>query len=322
MPPISGRIPPFNGDSGVWLRCALHAHTTESDGWLSPSMLRRYHAQAGYDVLAITDHDRFTPEPEGNDQLLLIGGTEISLIAPKSGGPLHLLGLGVEQMPDVTTNKSTLAEAADAVRAAGGASFVAHPVWSGLLTDEVAGIERTDGVEVFNSSCDVEQGRAYGDTHWDLWLSQGLRLGGIAADDLHLPGYEAFRSWTMVFARERSRQAVVDALREGSFYATMGPRFEAIELHDDRLEVRSTPVRSITVYANAPYGARVNAGHHELTFHATRLRTADSHVPEGIIAGDLLSGAIFPRGSWPLKFVRVVLEDDRGRRAWSNPVYL
>jgi hypothetical protein len=58
-----GAVAPFDGQPGVWLRCALHAHTTGSDGWLTPTMLRRYHAIAGFDVLAITDHDHFTPAP-------------------------------------------------------------------------------------------------------------------------------------------------------------------------------------------------------------------------------------------------------------------
>ena len=58
-----GGIARWDGADGVWLHCQLHAHTTESDGWLSPVMLRRYHALAGYGALAITDHDRLTEPP-------------------------------------------------------------------------------------------------------------------------------------------------------------------------------------------------------------------------------------------------------------------
>ena len=46
---------PFD-DDGIWLRCALHAHTTNSDGEMAPDMLVRHYEWAGYDVLAITDH--------------------------------------------------------------------------------------------------------------------------------------------------------------------------------------------------------------------------------------------------------------------------
>lgn len=315
----NGAIAPFDGQSGVWLRCALHAHSTDSDGWLSPLMLRRYHALAGFDVLAITDHDRFTTEPEDDDDLLIIGGIEISLVAPKSGGPLHLLGIGVTGMPEVSAD-STLTEACSAVIAAGGVPFIAHPVWSGLLTDEVDGIELAGGIEVYNSSCWVEQDRAHADAHWDLWLSRGLKLGGIATDDLHYPGYEAFRAWTMVYARERTRDAVVEAIKTGRYYSTTGPRITDLNFTDGVLTVGCTPAKSVTALANPPYGARITAGHHELTFRAARLRTPDGQAMEGIINGDLLSGAIF-RSHPNVRYVRIVIEDDQGRRAWTNPIY-
>ncbi len=43
---------PFDAP-GNWLRCALHAHTTNSDGELAPEFLVRHYEWAGYDVLAI-----------------------------------------------------------------------------------------------------------------------------------------------------------------------------------------------------------------------------------------------------------------------------
>lgn len=101
-----GEIAPFDGAPGVWLRCALHTHTTNSDGWLPPAMLRRYHGTAGYDVLAITDHDQFTKPPEGQDDMLLIGGAELSLRAPASRGPLHVLAIGVTEMPESSRGMS------------------------------------------------------------------------------------------------------------------------------------------------------------------------------------------------------------------------
>ena len=40
---------PFEAE-GAWLRCALHAHTTNSDGELSPDMLVRHYEWAGYEA--------------------------------------------------------------------------------------------------------------------------------------------------------------------------------------------------------------------------------------------------------------------------------
>ena len=315
----NGPVAPFDDEPGVWLRCAFHVHTTESDGWFTPVMQRRAHAQAQFDVLAITDHDMYTSEPEGDDDLMIIGGTELSLTAPKSGGPLHVLAIGITEQPKVGRD-ATLAEAARAVKATGGLPFVAHPVWSGLLTDEVDGIEECAGVEIYNSSCEVEQDRAHADAHADLWLSRGHRLNLIATDDTHYPGFDDFRGWVMVHARARTRDSVVEALKAGRYYSSCGPRILGITVENHVVTVRTTPVRSITALANPPYGAQVRAGFHELTHRARRLRTGDGQVMEGIVEGDLLTGAVFGPAKG-VRYARIMVTDDQGRRAWSNPIW-
>lgn len=318
--PVSGAIAPFDGQPGVWLRCALHVHTTNSDGWLSPVMQRQYHVWGDYDVLFITDHDSFTPEPDGEDNLLVIGGTELSLVAPKSGGPLHLLGIGVTgKVP--AGQDATLREAAEAIRAQGGLPFLAHPVWSGLRTDEVDGIEACAGVEIFNAGCEVEQGRGHNDAHADSWLSMGHRLNLIATDDTHYPGYDAFRAWVMVHAAEKSRESVLEALAAGRFYSSCGPRITDLAFDGETLTVRTTPARSIAALANPPYGGQVTAGRHAIAYRGERLRTEDGQAWEGIVDGDLLTGAHFPIRPG-MRSVRVVVTDDCGQRAWSNPVWL
>jgi hypothetical protein len=272
-------------------------------------------------VLAITDHDQYTKEPSGQDKLTILGATEISLVAPKSGGPLHLLAIGISSMPEIDF-EGTLGTACRAVLEVGGLPFVAHPVWSGLLPEELDAIDIAAGIEIYNASCAVEQDRAHADAHWDMWLSQGHRLTGIATDDLHYPGYEAFRAWTMVFAADSSGVSVRDALLAGHFYATTGPRFLDVSFMDGSLIVRCSPVHSIAALANPPFGARVTAGHHELAYHAARLRTHDDQVLEGITEGDHLTGAEFQHSHPGVRYVRIVAEDDQGRRAWTNPIYL
>lgn len=314
-----GPVGPFDGASGVWLRCALHTHTTNSDGWLPPAMLRRYHAAAGYDVLAITDHDQLTTPPDGRDDLLLLGAGELSLVAPASRGPLHVLALGITEMPAATAGMS-LTEATRAIRAVGGLPFVAHPVWSGLRTDELDDFSEVAGMEIYNAGCDVEQGRGHANAHWDVWLAQGHRLGGIATDDLHTPGFESFLGWTMVHAREKSRGAVLEALQLGRYYATAGPRILGLECDGCHLTVRTTPVRSIAFLAQPPFGTQLNAGRMHPSVHARRRCTADRQMREGAIDGELLTGAT---ADWlpGMRYLRIVLTDDAGRMAWTNPLW-
>ena len=180
------------------------------------------------------------------------------------------------------------------------------------------------GIEVFNAGCEVEQGRGSSEVHWDAWLAAGHRLTAIATDDLHTSGFESFRGWTMVHPAERSREAVLAALAEGRAYSTAGPRITRLAWENDGLLVNSTPVKSVAVIAQPPYGGRVNAGHHELANLGNRLRTTDGQSLEGLFEGDLLTGAFFPVPSEATRmgYLRVVVTDTAGRSAWSNPIWL
>src|SRR3989442_12843913 len=85
-------------EEGSWLRCALHAHTTNSDGELGPDMLVRHYEWAGYDVLAITDHWCRTAEP-GTKKLLVIPSAELDANAPAQQNNAHVVPLGLEADP-------------------------------------------------------------------------------------------------------------------------------------------------------------------------------------------------------------------------------
>src|SRR5215471_19467712 len=87
---------PFEGE-GIWLRCALHAHTTNSDGEMAPDMLVRHYDWAGFDVLAITDHWVRTVE-RSTRGLLVIPSVELNALA--GGHDSHVLALGVTADPD------------------------------------------------------------------------------------------------------------------------------------------------------------------------------------------------------------------------------
>lgn len=314
-------IGPF-AHAGVWLRCALHCHTTQSDGMLSPAMLRRYYSMGHYDVLAITDHDQLTPQPDAHsddDDLLLLPGTEISLRSPESGGPLHLLGLGINAMPRVP-ERATLLEAAAAVQAEGGLAFVAHPWWTGLRSDELGDLAGVTGIEVYNAGCEVEQGRGDSAQYWDALLSQGAPMLAIATDDHHYPGFDAFQGWTMVRAATRTPDAVLAALAAGHAYSSNGPDIHGIWIEADRIRVASSPAVAISLLGAPPRGVRVNAGPHGLKQPGDVPRGADGRR-NGAYPGNLLTEATFPllTGS---PYLRVEVLDVHGRKAWSNPIWL
>jgi 3',5'-nucleoside bisphosphate phosphatase len=73
----------------------LHAHTTASDGSLTPTELVQLAVDSGLAALAVTDHDTFGGLPEAREAadragLELIPGVELNVVHPS--GKFHLLG--------------------------------------------------------------------------------------------------------------------------------------------------------------------------------------------------------------------------------------
>jgi hypothetical protein len=302
-------VTPFEGD-GVWLRSALHAHTTNSDGELSPDLLVRHYEWAGYDVLAITDHWVRTEEPSMR-KLLVIPSTELNATCGPSGDDAHVLALGVQADPVPPDSFAPLQEVVDWIRDNGGLPYLAHTYWSGLRTEQWESCEGLLGLEVWNTGCELEVGRGDSSIHWDEALERGAPLQGIATDDSHHPGYDSGFAWTMVHAADRSQEAVLDALRTGSFYSSTGPSIESVEMDGDAVVVRCSPAQNVTLVTARHRGARANAGRLGYPNASTILERDSAGL---ITACRLEKPPLAPFG-------RVVVSDTRACRAWTNPLW-
>jgi hypothetical protein len=299
---------PFNG-TGEWLRCQLHAHTTNSDGVASPAELADHYADAGYDVLAITDHWHVTGHD--HDRILVIGSSELSARAG-DGWEAEVLALGAPGLPEAREHFPDLEAAARWVRENGGVPFLAHPYWSGLDPSEYLAAPSLCGIETFNGGSELENGTGSSAAFWDAILNQGAPCLGVACDDCHYPGRDSRLGWTMVHARERTREAVLDALRRGWFYGSAGPEIRDVRIGADGIEVRTSPARAITLRAAPWEGGRVNADNEPANWRATVLeRDGDGWI----VAARLR----FPeRCGWG----RIEVLGADHRPAWSNPLVL
>ena len=206
---------------GTWLKCALHAHTTRSDGELGPRDLARHYARAGYDVLAITDHWRIT-DADAVDGILVLPSVELNCILPGARDG-HVLGYGVSAPEDdlhaLAKEHADLAQTAEWIVARGGVPYLAHPYWTGVSPDlELP--ESVVGIEVYNAGCELEIGRGLSSVHWDELLEAGRLCTAIASDDSHHPGYDSDLAWTWLNVGERSRGGVLEALASGRFSAS------------------------------------------------------------------------------------------------------
>jgi hypothetical protein len=304
-------VTPFEGD-GVWLRCALHAHTTNSDGELAPDMLVRHYEWAGFDVLAITDHWVRTAE-RSTKKLLVIPSAELNA---QAGGPehdAHVLALGVEADPVSPENEfEPLEEVVSWIDQNGGVPYIAHTYWSGLRTGQWEECEGLVGLEVWNAGCELEVGRGDSSIHWDEALERRRNFYALATDDSHHPGYDSAYAWTWVRAAERSQEAVLAALRAGTFYGSTGPALESVELADGQVTVRCSPAASVTLVTGRRRGSRANAG---------RLGYPnDAEILERDSSGLITACRLERQRNTP--YGRLELADTTGRKAWTNALWV
>ena len=302
---------PFDDGGGIWLRCALHAHTTNSDGDLPPDKLVQHYEWAGYDVLAITDHWVRTVE-RSTRKLLVIPSVELNATA---GGPehdAHVLALGVEAEPVIPDNEfAPLADVVAWIAEHGGLPYLAHTYWSGLRTEQWETCEGLLGIEVWNSGCELEIARGDSTIHWDEALEAGRGFLALATDDSHHPGYDSGFAWTMVRAAEKTQEAVLEALRVGSFYGSTGPAIHSVSVDDATVTVECSPAASVTLVSSRARGARANAGRLGYPKNAEIVARDDA----GLIT------AVRLERPYNVPYGRVEVADADGRRAWTNPLW-
>jgi len=219
-----------------------------------------------------------------------------------AGEGYHLIALGCSALPDLAA-QATPQSCVDAVLALGGMPFFAHPYWCGQTPEEIAPVQGVLGLEVYNSVCERMDGLGIASAYWDAVLSKGKRLWGLAVDDTHWRHGEVGVGFVMVRAPALTEAAIFDALRQGRFYASTGPKIEDLRVVRDAngqpaLRVTCSPCQSITFYGHASYGRRVYA-----------------------VPGELLDSAVctFRREQ---VFLRVECRDEQGRIAWSNPLFV
>jgi hypothetical protein len=230
-------------EGGQWLRGNLHTHTTRSDGARDVQAVIDDYAARGYDYLMISDHDIYTSPEDytGWDSkgMVLIPGNEIT-----RGGP-HLLHVGADRFVAPAEDRQAVINAATE-----GAGFVIvnHPDWQEgfdhCSLDRLKGWSGYQGIEIYNGVIGRLNGSPYALRKWETLLTEGRRVWGYANDDSHA-AQDVAQGWNIVYARDRSPQAVVEALRTGRFYASTGVEITGITAEDRRIRIETTNAERI-----------------------------------------------------------------------------
>ncbi|MFW5892864.1 MAG: PHP domain-containing protein [Bacillota bacterium] len=235
----------------------LHTHTENSDGNGTPHDVVDYYKEYGYDILALTDHDKVTypwtfselndgedgwedRDPEALDMLAIVGN---ELTQKQSGWFPDTLSLftdyeyrqpaSLDKDPQAFYN--TLDELSDIEDSV---AFIAHPGrewkvyeeyeegdmysvgwWAELfMTYEV---DQLPGFEVYNRQDQYPNDRGL----WDAVLAETMPerpVWGIGNDDYHGDGGgKIHRSFTrQLIAGDFTEDALRNALRQGHFFTS------------------------------------------------------------------------------------------------------
>ena len=285
---------PFAVEGG-WYRGNLHTHSTNSDGRKSVEDAVGWYRDNGYDFMSLTDHRVLSDAAAlATPGFVTIPGIEMHGPDPWMGVSYHIVGLGIHSFQRSSEEWSPQ-EAIDRVNADGGIAILGHPYWLGQSAEDMRELRGFVGIEVFNSVCERDRAKGFSSVHWDDYCDAYGLTWGFATDDTHWHRGEAGGGWVMVRTTDFSAAGLIEALRAGHFYSTMGPEIHDVRIAGGKLSVRCSPVRRISVMASrasgrnfpAEAGAELTSIEHEL------------HGEE--------------------RYVRIEIEDPQGHQAWTNP---
>lgn len=293
---------------GRFWRGNLHCHSTRSDGALPPEEVARRYRAAGYHFYCQSDH--FMAEfgypvtdttAFRSADFTTILGAELHAPSLQNGEIWHILAVGLPADFAPLMDGETGPDLARRAQAAGAFVAIAHPQWYGLTLDDARTLAFADAIEVYNHTCAVQADRPDGTYMLDQMLLDGLHLNAIATDDAHFrdqthSNADAFGGWVMVKAETLTPDALLAALKAGDFYSSQGPELHHITITGDHLTVHCSAVDRVTVLG-------------------PRARSATQ-------SGTSMTMASLPLGGFNGDWLRVVVIDAAGKRAWSNPLRL
>ena len=299
-----------------WFKGNTHTHSLNSDGDSTPDDVVRWYREQRYHFLFFTDHNVVTPVEGLNavfgmpDRFLVIRGEEVTDQA--AGKPVHLNMLGGEGVVPPQGGQ-TVAEALQrnvaAITAAWGVISINHPNFGWAMSAaDLTGGRGAHLIEIYNGHFMVNNAGGGGqpgtEALWDSMLSAGIRIFGVASDDLHQlkqPWAKASarpgQGWVVVRAASLTAESILSALSAGDFYASTGVELTDVQATAQRLTV------TIKEQSFAKYTIQfIGQGGRTLKEAVSSPAYYDITGSEG--------------------YVRARILDSNGQTAWTQPVFV
>lgn len=281
IPSVDGLLP---------LKCDFHIHTVFSDGAVWPSFRVKEAWMDGLDAIAITDHIEYLPNREvlkgdfnesyniakkaADDMgFILIKGIEIS-----KGKPFgHMNALFINDANPIANDNGALS--VDQALKQGAFILWNHPGWpddkSTLYPEHEKMIKegKIHGIEVFNEY--EYYPKSFG------WCND-YKLAYIGNSDVHSSSDITYgngnkRPFTIVYAKDRSQEAIKEAMMKGQTVAYFngqlaGPAELVKKLVLASLECRMATAKSAEITNNSDISFRLNDGKNRVIFKAGKVQ--------------------------------------------------
>lgn len=297
----------FNPDNKFY-KANLHCHTTVSDGQFSPAETKRRYMEAGYSIIAFSDHDKVVPHPELMDENfipLTAGEYSLNDRSDKVHPWYTICTYHLNFISKDINNSDFLPWDKDLydndsvnkiISAAGEMGYLCqynHPRWSMQKAEDFLELKNIFAFEVYNTGSEFDMLCGDGEYEYELYCREGGKCGVTANDDNHREIHQ-FGGFTMISLESLSYDNVINALENGEFYASTGPIIREAYIEDGVFHIETSPCKAIAVLSD------------------TR--------QHGIVWGENLESADL-KLDFDYKYLRIVVCDEKGHRAWTRAYF-
>lgn len=301
----------------------FHMHTDRSWDSVFPygEALQEYYDK-GYQFCVVTDHEVYWDSTEcDRPDFIALSGVESAFILPEEKPEWilskdHFKSMHINLINDETNGRPGFAH--DQVlqrpidygisswnryiqycRDKNQLVVFNHPSWSRIDPEVFLATEGCFAFEIINSGS-VSGGCKTDEFLWDYALERGKRILAVSGDDTHRYGPEenvCGSAFTMLSAMEFSRKGLTQAIKEGKFYPSTGPRIYDMRIENDVLHMEFDDAVRVNVVGRDFLGKGFNP-------IGKKIASIDWEIKK------------------TLKYFRVEIIDEFGKKAWSQPVFL
>jgi hypothetical protein len=229
---------PYRSGGSLSLKFQPHCHSDANGGADTPAGIVTAYKNAGYDAVSITDHRVLTVDPSVAG-ITFILGVEDNVYTQVPPSARHLTAYDISALSD---SMPKVQDIIDFYRASSNLCSIAHPSYSSTLINktEMTSYYDYNLIEVFN------QGTGNAEEQWDWALSSGKKVFAIASDDCHDSAGAGFdKAWVVVYSNVNSKDAILQSLRDGNFYASTGNDI-SVSVSDNVITVSSAASSNFT----------------------------------------------------------------------------